>query len=119
MPNNFLYASKAAILRHGISCSYISVVAGAYNVETGATVNTETTYTVISYKRHVKTNQYNYPNLIGKNVGIFYIANDALAFVPKVQDKIVYNGATYTVESLEEGTAHQQIVLYKLVGVLA
>lgn len=116
MSNRFLLASIDAIKRNGAQCTYTKVQTGVYNVEVGSVVNSETDYTVWSYKRHVKTSQYAYPNLIGKDVGIFYIANDALAFVPAPKDKILWNGNTYLVDSFEEHMAHNQIVLYRVVA---
>lgn len=117
MSNRFLLASINAVKRNGLSCSYIKVQTGTYNVETSSVVNTETTYSVIAYKKHIRTSQYSYPNLIGKDVGIFYLANDSLGFTPSVKDKIVYNGNTYVVDSFEDCVAHSQTVLYKLVAV--
>jgi hypothetical protein len=117
MANRFLLASIDAISRNGLSCSYIQVQTGAYNVELGSVTNTETPHTVTCYKKHIKTSQYNYPTLIGKNVGLFYLANNALTFSPSVKDKILYNGEEYTVDSFEEGLAHSQIVLYKILAV--
>lgn len=116
MSNRFLNASIDAIKRNGAQCTYTKVATGTYNVELGSVTNTETNYTVWTYKRHVKTSQYSYPNLIGKDVGIFYIANDALAFVPAPKDKILWNGVTYLVDSFEEHMAHNQIVLYRVVA---
>jgi hypothetical protein len=119
MPNGFLLASIDAVNRNGITASYIKVQTGVYNVETGSATNTETTYTVKTYKKHIKTSQYSYPNLIGKNVGIFYIANYLLGFVPAPKDKILYNGETYLVESYEDCVAHSQSVLYKVLATKA
>lgn len=119
MPSGFLHASIDAVNRNGITASYIKVQTGAYNVETGSVQNTETTFTIKTYKKHIKTSQYSYPNLIGKDVGVFYIANYLLGFVPAPKDKILYNGVTYLVESYEDCAAHSQTVLYKVLATRA
>ena len=116
MSDRFLQASIDAVKRNGSQETYTQVQTGTYNVETGSVTNTETNHTVWMYKRHVKTSQYSYPNLIGSDVGIFYLANDALVFVPAVKDKIIWGGKTYTVDSFEEHIAHGQVVLYKVVA---
>ena len=117
MSNRFLLASIDAINRNGIDCSYIKVQTGVYDIETSSVTNTEVSYPVRMYKKHVKTNQYSYPNLIGKNTGLFYLANYQLAFTPYPKDKIIYNNETYIVDSYEEGAAHSQVVLFKIVAV--
>jgi restriction endonuclease S subunit len=117
MANRFLLASIDAVKRNGLSCNYIKVQTGVYNVETGSVVNTETIYPVVMYKKHIKTSQYNFPNLIGKDVGVFYLANYQLTFTPSVKDKIFYDNQTYIVESFENCVAHSQTVLFKVVAV--
>jgi hypothetical protein len=117
MANRFLLASIDAIKRNGALCTYTKVQTGTYNVETGSTVNTSTDYQVYSYKKHIKSSQYSYPNLIGKDSGIFYIANDNLLFVPSPKDKIFWEGNTYTVDSYEAHMAHNQVVLYTVVAI--
>lgn len=117
MANRFLLASIDAIKRNGITASYIQVTTGAYDVETGSVINAETPHVVTLYKKHIRTSQYNYPTLVGKDVGVFYLANNSLTFVPAPKDKIDYNGSTYLVESIEDGIAHSQIVLYKILAI--
>lgn len=115
----FLNASINAVQRNGTTCTYVKVQTGTYDVETGSTTgSSETSYPDIKmYKRHLKTSQYSYPNLIGKDVGIFYLANSGLSFTPAVKDKIVFNSQTYIVDSFENCMAHGQIVLFKIVAV--
>jgi len=115
--NQFLVAAKRAVNQHGLTSSYISVQEGAYNIETGSTTNTETTYSVKMYKKHIRASQYNYPNLIGRDAGIFYLVNDSLAFVPSVRDKIVYGTDTYQVDSIQSHVALGAVVLYRIVAV--
>ena len=117
MSNRFLLASIDAVNRNGVDCNYIKVQTGIYNVETGSVTNTEVIHPVKIYKKHIKTSQYSYPNLIGKNVGLFYLANYNISFVPFPKDKIFYNNETYIVDSYEDGLAHSQIVLYKILAI--
>jgi len=116
-PNPFLIASKKALARHGIPAVYISVAEGTYNVETASASNTETSYALQMYKKHLKVTQYNYPNLIGKDAALFYLVNDALSFVPAIKDKINYAGTTYTVDSFSEHYAKGDLILYKIIAV--
>lgn len=116
MSNRFLAASIDAIKRNGALCTYTKVAIGTYNVELGSVTNTETNYSVWTYKNHIKANQYSYPTLIGKDAGIFYLANDALVFTPSPKDKILWNGQTYVVDSSESHMAHNQVVLYRVVA---
>lgn len=115
--NQFLIATKSFIDTNGISCSYIAVQEGSYNVETGSTTNTETTYTVKMYKKHLKATQYNYPNLVGKDAAMFYLTNDNLAFTPAVRDKITFSGITYTIDSIQEHSALGAVLLYRIIAV--
>jgi hypothetical protein len=117
MSNPFLNSTTRMIDQHGQSVTYTKVTEGTYNIETGSTTNTDTTYTVKMYKKHIKSNQYNYPNLIGRNAALFYLANQALAFVPETRDKITVNGEVFEVEAIVEHSARGQIVLYKLIAV--
>ncbi len=117
MSNAFLASTKRLISLHGESMSYIAVAEGTYNIESGSISNTETTYTVTMYKKHISANQYSYPNLIGKTAAIFYLANDNLSFTPAIRDKITLSGETFTIDSLVEHRAKGQLVLYRLVAI--
>lgn len=115
--NQFLISTKSFIDTNGISCTYTVVQEGAYNVETGSTTNTETAYTVKMYKKHLKANQYNYPNLVGKDAAMFYLVNDSLTFTPAVRDKITFSGVTYNIDSIQEHSALGVVILYRIVAV--
>jgi hypothetical protein len=80
--DRYLAITLRAINQHGKNCTYTTVTEGTYNIETGATINTETAYTIKMYKRHVRANQYNFPNMIGRDSAVFYLANNNLSFVP-------------------------------------
>lgn len=115
--NQFLASVVDKLKRHGEDATYVRVVEGSYNVETGSVTNTETSYTVRIYKRHISANQYQYPDLIGKDAAVIYLAGNALTFAPSVRDKFIISGVTYNVESISEHRARNQIVLYKLASV--
>lgn len=115
--NRYLSITLQAINTHGKICSYSVVTEGAYNIETGSSTNTETAYSIKMYKKHITANQYNFPNLIGRDSAVFYIANNALAFVPKPKDKILIDSTTYTVDSITEHAAEGVVILYKVLAV--
>jgi hypothetical protein len=117
MANAFLISTVKLIALHGQQMQYKSVTEGSYNIETGSTVNTETSHVVTMYKKHIKANQYNYPDLINKNAAVFYLANNSLSFTPAVRDKIVVDGETFQIDSIVEHRARGELVLYKLVGI--
>lgn len=116
MSNQFLLSTSKMIKMHGSPMTYIQVQEGTYNIETGSTTNTTINYTVTMYKKHLKTDQYNYPDLIGRSAAMFYLANNELEFTPAVRDKIVVNNETFEVQSLMEHVAKGQLILYKLVA---
>jgi hypothetical protein len=117
MTNPFLASTQRMINQHGQSATYIKVSEGSYNIETGSTTNTDTSYTVKMYKKHIKATQYNYPSLIGKTSAIFYLVGDALDFTPAIRDKIVAGNETFEIESIAEHSARGQVILYKLIAV--
>lgn len=117
MTNPFLASTKRMIDQHGQLVTYTKVTEGTYNIETGSTTNTDTTYSVKMYKKHIKSTQYNYPNLIGRNAVMFYLTNFELAFTPNIRDKITIGGETFDIDSIAEHSARGEIVLYKLIAI--
>lgn len=115
--DRYLAIALQAINQHGKTCSYSVVSEGSYNIETGSTTNTETTYSVKMYKKHISANQYNFPSLVGRDSALFYLVNNNLSFVPKVKDKITFNSVTYTIDSFSEHAADSLVILYKIVAV--
>ena len=115
--NPFLNSTKRMIDQHGQSVTYTKVTEGVYNIETGSTTNTDTNYSVKMYKKHIKSTQYNYPNLIGRNAVMFYLVNFELEFTPNIRDKITAGGETFDIESIAEHSARGEIVLYKLIAI--
>ena len=114
--NKFLKATISAINRNGVEMTYTSNDRVVDEIE-GTVINTTTDHTLKIYPKHTQANQYNMPLLIGKEVIVFYIANDSLPFTVKVSDSITYNGNTYRINSYQEHLAAGLICLYKVVGV--
>lgn len=117
MANPFLLSTTRMINSHGQSMVYVVVTEGSYNIELGSITNTSTEYTVKMYKKHIRSNQYNYPDLIGKTAAVFYLANNELTFTPAIRDKIRVDNETFEIESIVEHRAKGELVLYKLVGI--
>lgn len=115
--NQHLLAVINSIALHGITVTYTKVTEGEYNVETGSTVNTETTTSIKTFPKGIKVNQYNYPNLIGKEVIEFLIAGNALTSSPNINDKITKGSSDYTIVSYTEHFANGEAVLYKALAV--
>lgn len=115
--NKFLQAAISAINRHGADCTYKTIQTSSYNPATGSSTTSSTDYVVKTYQKQIIANQYNYPNLVGKESAMFYIANNSLGFTPKPNDKIVQAGKTFTVVSVQEHRAESVIVLYRIIAV--
>jgi hypothetical protein len=106
-----------AIAQHGQTCTYTVVTEGVYDVETSSTVNTETNYSIKMYKKHLRTNQFNFPSLVGRDAALFHLANNSLSFKPAVKDKITVDTIVYTVDSITEHSADGLVILYKILTV--
>lgn len=107
--NNFAAATTRLIKSAGKECEYKTLTQGVYDYDTASVTNTETSTTLVVYKKSIVANQYKFPNLIGKEVAEFYVLNADLPAVPKAQDKIVYEGTEFDI---------QQVVEYRVVEVL-
>lgn len=114
--NPFIHSAKKLIYKQGTGISYSNVTTGAYNVELGSVVNTQITTNVIAFPKNVKVNNYNYPNLVGKEVLEFLVVCEDLPKQPSTSDKISYKGNVYTVESYVEVMARGELVIYKIVA---
>lgn len=114
--NPFLKAAKDLINRHGTNCAYTVVTEGVYDEQTLSTTNTAVSHAVKMFKNHIKTSQYSYPNLIGKEIAEFYLANDSIGFVPNVRDLITINAILYTVEQVQEHHAVGSVALYTIIA---
>jgi hypothetical protein len=115
--DRYLAITLKAINQHGKNCTYSIVTEGEYDVETGATTNTETVYSVKMYKKHIRASQYNFPSMIGRDSALFYLANNKLSFIPAPKDKITIDATTYTVDSVTEHAADGLVILYKILTV--
>ena len=115
--NKFLSATAQQINLHGASVAYTSKGVQTYNPTTSKSTSTDLDYTVKMYPKHIRANQYNYPDLIGKDVVMFYLANNGLGFVPKIGDYITYNSSKYQVNSFQSHAALGSICLYRIVAV--
>lgn len=115
--DRYLSITLRAINTHGRSCTYTIVTEGTYNIETGGTTNTETSHSIKMYKKHIRATQYNFPNMIGRDSALFYLANNNLSFVPAPKDKITIDSTTYTVDSVTEHAADGLVILYKILTV--
>lgn len=117
MANDFLNVTKQMLALHGQSGTYTRVSAGVYDIAAGGTTNTSTDTTIQVYKQHIKANQFNSPHLIGRDAAMFLIAGDALGFIPKVKDLIVFQNETYVVDSFREHFANGEVCMYKLTAI--
>lgn len=116
--NLFVASTRRMIEQYGSQISYRSFSEPVYNIETGKTVESPPTVKQLkAYKKHIIANQYNYPNLIGKEVAEFYAYAGSFDEKPKVNDKIVVDDETYTVQRYAEHGAYGQVILYKLLCV--
>lgn len=116
--NRFLMSAIKMIARHGIDMQYKSITKGAYNPETGTPAVTATIYTLRMYPKQEQATQYNFPDLVGKEVITFYLAHFT-GFTPKVQDEITYKTKVYRVQALDEHFASGELCLYRLTAVRA
>jgi hypothetical protein len=116
MSNPFITSAKRLIYRQGTGIDYVNVTTGVYNVETGTVGNAEVTTTVIAFPKRVKVNNFNYPNLVGKEVLEFLVVCKDLPSSPRTSDKIKYKGNTYAVESYNEVMARGELVIYKIIA---
>jgi hypothetical protein len=104
------------IAKHGIVSTYKVVTEGLYDPNTSTVVNSETNYAVTLYRKHIRANQFNFPNLIGKDISLFYLSPIGLSFVPTAGDYIVYDSQTYKVDSVQKHAALGQVELYRIIG---
>ncbi|MGL5077415.1 MAG: hypothetical protein ACRDBG_16530 [Waterburya sp.] len=114
--NPFLRASEQLVNRHGIDSTIIAITEGVYDETTLTTTNAEVSHVVKLFKNHIKSSQYSYPNLMGKEITEFYLANNNLVFIPKVRDLVIFDNTTFNIEQVQEHHARGQIVLYTIIA---
>lgn len=112
--NKFLRASKAAIKRNGEPCVYKKITTGVYDVETSSVSSTEQSYNALAFREVVSATQYNYPNLVGKEVLKVYLQGDE-AFSPSPDDKVIFGSDEFTVKMNQAYRAGSQICLHILI----
>lgn len=113
--NRFNIATQRLVSKHSVKCKYVVCNNSAYNTETSAITFTEVQKDIYAYPKQISAGQYNFPKLIGKEAIIFYILPGVQ--VPHIDDKIIYEGKTYIVDSYQEHSAEGSILLYKVIGV--
>ena len=113
--NQFLAASIRAVNRHGKMMTYKSISRVVDKI-TGKVITSTVAHSVKMYPKSVVVNQYNYPDLIGKSVVIFYLVNQDLGFTPVVNDTITIDGRVFTVRSYDFHEALGMNCLYRITG---
>lgn len=113
--NRFLASSKHLINRHGLDLKYVSISSFTDPI-TRITTKQRLEFIHRIYPKQLIANQYNFPNLIGKDSVMFYLANDSLGHLIQVGDEIEYKGQIYRTTSVQETVAHGEIVLWRIVG---
>ena len=113
--NLFLSATKRAIARHGVDCTYTAFTAGAYDPETGASGQASSAVLIKAYPKQEVANNYHYPNLIGKEIVRFYILAESIT--PKISDYITWNSVRYVIDNFQSHQASGEIILYRIIAV--
>lgn len=113
----FIHTTKHLITRNGVPVQLVEVVEGEYDVETGSTVNTEKITNAVAFPRRLRVNQYNYPDLIDKEVVEFIFAAQELGKEPQPNDRIIWDGVHFFVKRCETNTGHNQPLLYRAISV--
>lgn len=117
--NQFLQSAQKLIKSHGWPATYKTVTTGAYDVNTGAVSNSETNTVITTYRKGIVANQYNYPNLIGKELNSFWILKSDLSSEPKAQDKIVQDGKVHQVIAVRAYAARGEVIFFEVTTVKA
>jgi hypothetical protein len=115
--NQFLQATKQMINLHGQTISYVKIINGTYDPNTGSVSNTSNSTSIKAYAKDLKANQFNYPNLVGKHALLIYIPGDSLVDVPSVNDKVTIGSNSYTIDSVQSHSAFGEVCLYRLIAV--
>lgn len=111
-----LQATIRAINVHGVLMDYASI-ASTYDPSTTRTTLVKTSTNLKMYPKQVIADHYRYSAWIGKEVVLFYLANNSLSFTPKIADEITYKSKTYKVVALQEHFAYGEIALYRITAV--
>jgi hypothetical protein len=115
--SHFIKAAKELVYPNGLTVTYTSVTTGAYDIESGSVTNTTTETVIKAFPKTLKTSQYSFPALIGKNASEWLVVAPDLPSTPKPLDKILKGAEVHTVETYSEHVAEGQVVLYKIIAV--
>lgn len=115
--NQFEASTLRAIKKHGKLSIYKSITVGTYDPAISKVVNTEVSKSVYIYKKSIKANQYYYPNLIGKEISMFYVLASDIS-EPKIGDHIVFDSKTFKVDSYQSHSANGSVILHRILGVI-
>ncbi len=116
--NRFLASSKHLIGRQGLDLKYTAITSVTDPV-TRLTTKQKVDFIHRMYPKQLIANQFNFPNLIGKEAITFLLANDSLGHAVKVNDEITYKNQVYGVVSVQETVAYGEIVLFKITALKA
>jgi hypothetical protein len=125
--NKHLLNSIKFIEKHGVDLTYkIKSGTSVYDPDTLTVTTPSTTVQLRMYIRHLIANHYNYPNLVGKDSIMFYVAPDPNYpfyswFFDELNkanpsDEIYYNSLVYNVVSVQKHTAEGVVGLYRIVA---
>ena len=116
---NFDQGVYQFISTQGVNITYKKISLGSYDPNTLSGTETVTNYTIKSYPKQLRASNYYLPNLIGKEVIMFYIRATGLGFTIDLKDKITYGSKTYLVDSYSEHVGDGSILMYRVIGVKA
>lgn len=112
--NKALSASQRFITQHGLNLVYKSKGESVYNVETLSSASVDKSFTIKIYPKHIVANRQNNPDLIHKEVILFYLIPSG--FIPKQGDKVSYKEKNFLVDSFQSHIYEGEVCLYKVMG---
>lgn len=115
----FLDSSQRLINCFGHIRTYKHITGQQYNVDTQMMETTETSVDIKTFKTEPKERELKYPNLVTQETAVILIAASDIAFIPKVNDKIIEQLGTetntYTVTVVKENWSDSAVVSWRLV----
>lgn len=118
MSNHFEVMTDAFIKRHGLWMILKKVGPVVFNETTLISTATETDHDIKSYPKHVTATPHNYPNLIGKDVVMFYIGSSCEVF-PEELDIMLYDDKRYVIDKIQKHMAFGKVLLYRCLAISA
>ena len=115
--NRFSDAAVRLISRHGRDVEYKTTMEGQYDPEAGSVTNTTSSKTVKAYPKTIKTNAYNFPDLINKTVVEWLIPSVMMSNLPEPQDTIQDGAAIYSVYRVFTIMAHGEDTVYRIISI--